>query len=147
MDWTDGVDYVGLVEGGADTTIPIDASIARVRSPQAGAVSTFLGTTRDSFEGQEVTALSYEAYTDMAVGSMRELCGKVRQQWSVTKIAVLHKLGDCPIGEVSVLIAVSSPHRKEALEAVQYAIDELKRTVPIWKKVRTVRRRSLGGFA
>lgn len=132
--WTDEAtgDYVALVE----EPIAIAASIDMVRSPQAGAVSTFLGTTRDTFEGKQVTSLSYESYSEMAIESLKETCLKIRQEWMVTKIALIHKLGDCPIGEVSVLIAISSAHRTESLEAVHYAIDELKRTVPIWKKVR-----------
>ena len=133
-EWTDEAtgDYVALVE----EPIAIAASIDMVRSPQAGAVSTFLGTTRDTCEGKQVTSLSYESYTEMAIESLKEMCQKIRQKWIVTKIALVHKLGDCPIGEVSVLIAISSAHRTESLQAVHYAIDELKRTVPIWKKVR-----------
>ncbi len=134
VEWIDEAtgDYVALVE----EPIAIATSIDMVRSPQAGAVSTFLGTTRDTFEGKQVTSLSYESYTEMAIESLKEMCQKIRQKWMVTKIALVHKLGDCPIGEVSVLIAISSAHRTESLEAVHYAIDELKRTVPIWKKVR-----------
>jgi molybdopterin synthase catalytic subunit len=134
VEWTAEAtgDYVALVE----EPIAIATSIDMVRSPQAGAVSTFLGTTRDTFEGKQVTSLSYESYTEMAIESLKEMCQKIRQKWMVTKIALVHKLGDCPIGEVSVLIAISSAHRTESLEAVHYAIDELKRTVPIWKKVR-----------
>lgn len=70
----------------------------------------------------------------MAINSMKDICTNIRTQWEVTHVVIQHKLGDCPIGEVSVLIAVSSPHRKESLKAVEWAIDELKRTVPIWKK-------------
>ena len=132
MEWTDATgDVCALVE----TPIAIETSINFVRSPSAGAVSTFLGTTRDCFEGKRVTSLTYESYVEMAIESLKELCRKIRQQWAVTKIALIHKLGDCPIGEISVLIAISSAHRKESLEAVHFAIDELKKTVPIWKKV------------
>ena len=133
MEWTDATtgDVCALVE----TPIAIETSINFVRSPCAGAVSTFLGTTRDVFEGKRVTSLTYESYVEMAIESLKELCCKIRKQWSVTKIALIHKLGDCPIGEISVLIAISSEHRKESLEAVHFAIDELKKTVPIWKKV------------
>jgi molybdopterin synthase catalytic subunit len=70
----------------------------------------------------------------MAINSMKDICQNIRSQWEVTRVVIQHKLEDCPIGEVSVLIAVSSPHRKESLKAVEWAIDELKRTVPIWKK-------------
>jgi molybdopterin synthase catalytic subunit len=124
---------------------------------RAGAVSSFFGTTRDTFEGKEVTHLEYEAYPEMALASMLEMCSKVchvricgeqiyklsisskfiqaREQWALTKIVVQHKLGSCPVGDVSIAIIVSSVHRKESLEAVHFLIDELKDKVPIWKKV------------
>jgi molybdopterin synthase catalytic subunit len=118
-------------------------------------VSTFFGTTRDTFEGKEVTHLEYEAYPEMALSSMLEICGKVlrfslyiamlcctddypvqaRERWSLVHIVMQHKLGPCPISDVSIAIAISSVHRKESLEAVHFMIDELKDKVPIWKKV------------
>ena len=84
--------------------------------------------------GKRVVRLEYEAYTPMALKEMMKICGDVRKQWAVTKIVILHRIGLCPIQEASVIIAVSSPHRKEAMEAVTYAIDTLKLKVPIWKK-------------
>lgn len=123
-------DHVSLV----DKNIVIDSMINLSRCNEAGAVSTFLGTTRDTFEDKIVTHLSYEAYNDMAIESMKEICKKIRLQWNVIKIVIQHKIGDCPVGEISVLIAISSAHRNESLQAIQFAIDELKRTVPIWKK-------------
>lgn len=128
--WSDECDHVSLV----DCSIVIDVMINMTRCNEAGAVSTFLGTTRDTFEEKVVTHLSYEAYNDMAIECMKEICKKIRQQWNVVKIVIQHKLGDCPVGDVSVLIAISSAHRIESLQAIQFAIDELKRTVPIWKK-------------
>ncbi|CAM9131581.1 unnamed protein product [Ectocarpus fasciculatus] len=116
------------------TSIDITATIDSVRDPTAGAVSTFIGTTRDTFEDKRVVSLEYEAYTDMALVEMKQLCAKIREQWDVKKIAIAHKIGSCPIGEASVVIAVSSAHRREAVEGAHFAIDELKRTVPIWKK-------------
>ena len=128
--WSDERDHVSLV----DCSIVIDVMINMTRCYEAGAVSTFIGTTRDTFEEKVVTHLSYEAYNDMAIECMKEICKKIRQQWNVVRIVIQHKLGDCPVGDISVLIAISSAHRIESLQAVQFAIDELKRTVPIWKK-------------
>ncbi|XP_015591138.1 molybdopterin synthase catalytic subunit [Cephus cinctus] len=105
-----------------------------VVSPNCGAVSTFSGTTRDNFENKKVVKLEYEAYEPMALKEMKNVCGKIRLQWNVERIAIFHRLGEVPVSEVSVIIAVSSPHRQESLQAVQYAIDTLKASVPIWKK-------------
>jgi len=101
-----------------------------------GAIATFVGTTRNTFQGKLVTKLSYEAYAPMALKQMKKICLEMRKKWSgeMKKIVILHRLGACPVGEASVMIAVSSPHRKEALNAVHWAIDQLKKTVPIWKK-------------
>lgn len=130
--WTDEVtgDHVSL------TLNPIDVGKMTnlARSDQAGALSSFLGTTRDNFEGKVVTHLSYESYNDMAIEAMKNMCKSIRSQWSVIKIVIEHKLGDCPIGEISVFIAISSEHRKESLDAVSFAINDLKASVPIWKK-------------
>jgi molybdopterin synthase catalytic subunit len=104
---------------------------------RCGAVSSFFGTTRDTFEGKIVTHLEYEAYPDMALLCMFEICDKIRSKWDVSNIIIQHKLGPCPVLETSIAIIISSEHRKESLEGVHYAIDELKRMVPIWKKVRS----------
>ncbi|XP_027044796.1 molybdopterin synthase catalytic subunit-like [Pocillopora damicornis] len=105
-----------------------------VGAPSAGAISLFVGTTRDNFEGKTVVRLEYEAYIPMARSEMRKICKQVREKWDVIKIAIFHRIGVVPIGEASVIIAVSSAHRMNSLEAVQYCIDTLKATVPIWKK-------------
>ena len=78
--------------------------------------------------------LEYEAYEPMAVKEMQAVCNKIRSQWNVENIAIYHRLGEVPVMEASIIIAVSSPHRQESLEAVQFAIDTVKTTVPIWKK-------------
>lgn len=130
MHWSNELDHVSLVEN----CIMIDKMIDLVKSKNAGAVSTFLGTTRDTFEDKIVSHLRYEGYNEMAIECMKEICNNIRLKWKVVKIVIQHKLGECPIGEISVLIAISSVHRIESLQAVQYAIDELKRSVPIWKK-------------
>lgn len=114
--------------------IDVLGTVNMVRDDSAGAVSTFMGTTRDNFEGKKVISLEYEAYTDMALLELKSLCCKIREQWQVCKIAIVHIVGSCPIGEISVLIAISSAHRKESLAAVDFAINELKKSVPIWKK-------------
>jgi len=100
----------------------------------AGAISLFVGTTRDNFEGKVVLKLEYEAYEDMAMKELAKLCADTRSKFPVTHIAMHHRLGVVPVREASVIIAVSSPHRTEAIEACHYAIDTLKATVPIWKK-------------
>uniref|UniRef100_A0A8C8R700 Molybdopterin synthase catalytic subunit n=1 Tax=Pelusios castaneus TaxID=367368 RepID=A0A8C8R700_9SAUR len=106
-----------------------------VISPFCGAVSLFIGTTRNNFEGKKVIHLEYEAYAPMAETEMKKICRDIRQKWpSVKHIAMHHRLGLVPVAEASVIVGISSPHRVESLEAVQYCINTLKATVPIWKK-------------
>ncbi|KAJ1965746.1 Molybdopterin synthase catalytic subunit [Dispira parvispora] len=105
-----------------------------VRDPTAGAVGTFIGTTRNTFDGKAVISLRYEGYTAMAKKHIQRLVSQARERWQLRHVAVVHKLGDCPAGEISVVIAVSSTHRRDALEAVPFLIDQLKASVPIWKK-------------
>lgn len=102
--------------------------------PSCGAVAMFIGTTRDNFDGKKVVKLEYEAYETMAKKKMKEICQEIRLKWKLGRIAIIHRLGEVPITEASVVIAISSPHRKEALEAVNEAIYALKAKVPIWKK-------------
>ena len=107
-----------------------------VSDPQVGGIAVFLGTTRAESEasGRELVALDYEAYPEMALDEMRKLARTVRQRWPVTRLAVLHRTGRVPLGQPSVIIAVSTPHRAEAFEACRWLIDTLKAQVPIWKK-------------
>ncbi|CAN6823492.1 hypothetical protein Bca4012_028718 [Brassica carinata] len=105
-----------------------------VSAPQAGAIATFSGTTRDMFEGKAVLELRYEAYVPMATRTLTSICTSARSNWDIHKIAVAHRLGPVPVGETSVFIAVSSVHRGDGLDACKFLIDELKATVPIWKK-------------
>ncbi|CAN8318276.1 unnamed protein product [Cochlearia groenlandica] len=105
-----------------------------VSAPQAGAIATFSGTTRDTFEGKTVLELRYEAYVPMATRCLGSICTAARSTWDIHKIAVAHRLGPVPVGETSVFIAVSSVHRADGLDACKFLIDELKATVPIWKK-------------
>lgn len=118
------------------TEEPIDVPgmIASVSSEKAGAVDIFVGTVRNKTQGREVVRLEFEAYDSMAVSEMEKIAAEVKENWPVEKIAIHHRKGVLNIGDVAVVIAVSSPHRKEAFEACRYAIDRLKETVPIWKK-------------
>lgn len=101
---------------------------------ECGAVSSFIGTTRDSFDGKGVVMLSYEGYVPMAEKELLKLCREASEQWDISRIAIVHKLGDCPVGEASVIIVASSPHRRASLDAVSFLIDALKARVPIWKR-------------
>jgi molybdopterin synthase catalytic subunit len=94
----------------------------------------FLGTVRDHVTGPRVLHLDYEAYERMAVAEMQRIAGEVTQRWPVVGVALEHRVGRLEVGEVSVAVAVSAPHRKDAFEAGRYAIDALKVRVPIWKK-------------
>lgn len=115
---------------------PIDhRSLAeQVRRPECGAIVTFLGTVRDLTDGKVTVALDYEAYPGMAEKKMAEIERETRARWPVGEMVMLHRLGHLGVGEVSVAVAVSCPHRAEAFEACRYAIDRLKELVPIWKK-------------
>ncbi len=118
------------------TTEPIDyhALTEQVRRPGCGAVVTFLGTVRDLTDCRETVALDYEAYPGMAEKKMAEIEADTRRRWPVGELAMVHRLGHLELGEVSVAVAVSCPHRAEAFEACRHAIDRLKELVPIWKK-------------
>jgi MoaE-MoaD fusion protein len=115
---------------------PIDtASIVRdVRADQDGAIVTFDGFVRNESHGRRTLYLDYEAYEPMALAKMAEIGRQIRQKFSIHRLAIVHRLGRLHIGETSVFIAVSAPHRSAAFDACRFAIDTLKRTVPIWKK-------------
>eukprot|EP00002_Diphylleia_rotans_P038923 TRINITY_DN8916_c0_g1_i4.p2 TRINITY_DN8916_c0_g1~~TRINITY_DN8916_c0_g1_i4.p2 ORF type:complete len:156 (-),score=35.77 TRINITY_DN8916_c0_g1_i4:62-529(-) len=110
------------------------ALIDSAKDPECGAVSVFLGTTRDNFDGKKVVRLEYEAYEAMAIRQIHKICERIRERWSVRHIIVAHRLGNVPVCEESVVIVISSAHRKESLEAVEYAIDTIKAIATIWKK-------------
>ncbi|GAB2267438.1 Molybdopterin synthase catalytic subunit [Dionaea muscipula] len=105
-----------------------------VSAPQCGAISTFSGTTRDTFDGKTVVELKYEAYVPMAIRCIKSISSSARSKWNLGSIAVAHRLGPVPVGETSVFIAISSVHRIDALDACKFLIDEIKAIVPIWKK-------------
>jgi molybdopterin synthase catalytic subunit len=114
------IDYVALTES--------------VRSDQAGAVVLFLGTVRELTAGRQTVALDYEAYPQMAEAMLAELEADARAKWPVINVAIVHRLGHLELGDISVAVAVSTPHRQQAFEAGQFLIDWLKVVVPIWKK-------------
>ena len=119
------------------TTEPLSerALSGAVAEPGAGAVALFSGVVREQTGGRRVKFLEYEAHTPMAVAKMSEIAADLRARWpGVRRVAIVHRIGRLEIGESSVMIAVSSPHRREALEACRFAIDTLKETVPVWKK-------------
>ncbi len=115
---------------------PIDLGdlAAKVRSDAAGAVAVFAGIVRDHHRGARVENLEYEAYAPMAEAEMRRIIAEIRARWDLEGVAIVHRTGRLEIGETSVAIAVSSAHRREALEACAYAIDRVKDSVPVWKK-------------
>lgn len=114
--------------------IDIDAVIRSVASDAAGAIDVFVGTTRNNAAGRSVRSLEYEAHETMALQEMERLSAEAMRRWELTAVSMVHRTGRVPAGEVSVVIAVSAPHRAEAFEACRFIIDTLKQTVPIWKK-------------
>jgi molybdopterin synthase catalytic subunit/molybdopterin converting factor small subunit len=114
--------------------LSVDAAVAEVRDGAAGAVATFIGTTRAHSRGREVLYLEYEAYEGMAEQVMTDLATELAGRHELCRVAIHHRVGRVDIGEMSVVIAVSAPHRAAALTACRQAIDELKVSVPLWKK-------------
>lgn len=117
---TDAIDHATVTES--------------VRSNLAGAVCTFLGTVREMTGDRRTASLDYEAYPDMAQKKMAELEAQARQRWPILDAALVHRVGHLELGEISVVVAVSCPHRDQAFEACRWLIDTLKEVVPIWKK-------------
>jgi len=115
---------------------PLDSAAIgkQIRTNGDGALIVFEGVVRESSRGKRVKALSYEAYGAMALRQMEQLAETARGRWPITDLAIVHRLGQLAVGEVSVVIAVSAAHRGEAFDACEWVIDELKKTVPIWKK-------------
>ncbi|CAO3647325.1 unnamed protein product [Cunninghamella echinulata] len=118
-----------------DTSIPtLDTITKQVQDDGAGAISTFSGTTRNIFQGKRVIQLEYEAYETMAEKVLKDIINESRQKWKLQHISVYHRTGIVPVGETSVVIAISSTHRADSIHATEYIIDELKARCPIWKK-------------
>ena len=114
--------------------IVLDELVTAVSGAGDGAVATFLGTVRDRSRGRRVLALEYEAYGGMAEREMERIAADAVRRHAVSSVAIVHRTGRLTLGEASVAIAVSAPHRAEALDAVRFVIDTLKTTVPIWKR-------------
>jgi MoaE-MoaD fusion protein len=134
----DEVALIPPVSGGAfllsDEPLSLDRVVEEVRDDDAGAIATFTGTTRRTSRGRTVIRLEYEAYEGMAETTMEGIAQELRTRYNVTNVAIHHRTGTVDVGETSVLIAVSAPHRADALAACRDAIDALKERVPLWKK-------------
>jgi MoaE-MoaD fusion protein len=134
----DEVALIPPVSGGAfllsEEPLSLDRVVDEVRADEAGAIATFTGTTRIHSRGRTVTHLDYEAYEGMAEGVMAEIAGRLQDRYELCAVAIHHRIGRVGIGDTSVVIAVSAPHRQDALAACREAIDELKQRVPLWKK-------------
>ena len=134
----DEVAVIPPVSGGAfrlvDGPLDLGAVIAEVEDERAGAIATFQGTVRRQSRGRTVVALEYEAYAGMAEKVMAEIADGVKKRYELGEVAIAHRTGRCEVGEVSVAIAVSAPHRQDALSACRDVIDQLKERVPLWKK-------------
>ena len=105
-----------------------------MRSELNGSVITFLGTTRLFNEGRKVLYLEYETYPEMAVKELEKVRQEIRERWSISDVAIAHRLGRLEIEDISMIVAVASPHRKEGFQAAAYVVDRVKESVPIWKK-------------
>ncbi|KAL0937357.1 molybdenum cofactor synthesis protein 2b [Colletotrichum truncatum] len=127
---SEGACYVALTYDVLDAT----AIMNRVRSPQAGAIVLFSGTTRDSFGDKPVKELQYSAYTPLALRTMLSIAKNMLEKHGLKGVAMIHRLGTVPIGEESILIAVSSPHRQAAWRAGEEALEECKAKVEVWKR-------------
>ena len=134
----DEVALIPPVSGGtfrlSTEPLSLDAAVDEVRSDQAGAIATFTGTTRLQSRGRTVLHLDYEAYEEMAEQTMAQIAEELKARYDLCEIAIHHRTGRVDIGESSVVIAVSAPHRQDALAACKEAIDTLKGQVPLWKK-------------
>jgi molybdopterin synthase catalytic subunit len=134
----DEVALIPPVSGGAfrltEDPLSLDAVVDEVRSNSAGAIATFIGTTRVQSRGRTVLHLDYEAYEEMAEQVMAQIAADLKRRYDLGEIAIHHRTGRVEIGEASVVIAVSAPHRQDALAACKDAIDTLKEQVPLWKK-------------
>ena len=134
----DEVAVIPPVSGGdfrlSEEPLSVEDAVSEVRSGDAGAVATFIGTTRARSRGRDVLHLEYEAYEGMAELVMADLAAALKARHDLCEVAIHHRIGRVDIGETSVVIAISAPHRAAALTACHEAIDELKVTVPLWKK-------------
>lgn len=117
-----------------DSPINTEQVIKKVERREAGAITTFIGTVREWTKGKKTLYLEYQAYKPMAIKMLKEIEKEIQEQWQGTKVAITHRVGRLDISDIAVVIAVSSPHRKAAYQANEYAIERIKQIVPIWKK-------------
>ena len=117
-----------------DQPLNLQELVDFVTDPGAGAIATFIGTTRNNNEGRRVVALDYDAYPEMAEKELRRIGDDASKKWQLCRMAIVHRIGPVQITQASVMIAVSSAHREAAFAACRFAIEEIKKTVPIWKK-------------
>jgi MoaE-MoaD fusion protein len=139
----DEVAFIPPVSGGGEVGVqfeltdqPLDSRRleAAVARSGAGAICTFTGVVRDNSRGHETTRLEYQAYPGMAESQMRAIAAEIAERWPEARVAMAHRTGVLEIGEASVVVSVSSPHREDAIAACKWGIDRLKETVPVWKK-------------
>jgi molybdopterin synthase catalytic subunit len=118
------------------TTDPlsVDEAMREVARPDCGAVAVFVGTVRNHHDGKRVLRLSYSAFKEMAEKELARIAAEASTRWPIGAVHLAHRTGELAIGDASVVVAVSAPHRAEAFEACRYAIEELKKTAPIWKE-------------
>jgi molybdopterin synthase catalytic subunit len=114
--------------------IPVDEALAFVGDPGAGGTCLFVGTVRDRSDAGDVTGLHYEAWEELATRRLGEIAEEMLARWPIRRVAILHRIGELAIGEASVVVACSAPHRAEAFDACRHGIERLKEDVPIWKK-------------
>lgn len=117
-----------------EDSLDVQGIIKLVEAPDGGAINVFVGTVRNATSGKAVLKLEFEAYEPMATKELSKIVKKAKSRWPILRVAVHHRTGLLPIGEVPVVIALSTPHRTAGFEACQFIIDTLKETVPIWKK-------------
>jgi molybdopterin synthase catalytic subunit len=117
-----------------DEPIKVEEIVKKVERREAGAVTTFIGTVREWTKGRRTLSLEYQAYASMAVKMLEQIGGEIKEKWPTAQTAISHRVGHLQISDIAVVIAVSSPHRKIAYEANEYAIERIKQIVPIWKK-------------
>jgi molybdopterin converting factor subunit 1 len=149
VDWServsdgDEVAFIPPVSGGSGGAVMVEVTDqkldarrleAAVAHPGAGAICTFTGVVRDHSRGQAVTYLEYEAYREMAKRQMHHIADEITERWPEARVAMVHRIGRLEIGEASVVVSVSCPHRAQAFEACRWGIDRIKEVVPIWKK-------------
>lgn len=118
----------------SDSQLNLQEAMDFVHSPECGAIATFIGRVRNHFEGKRVHATHYEGYVEMVGREMQRIVNECQNKWKIGKIAAFHRLGTLSVGEITVVLAVSAPHREEAFAACRYLIEQIKLRLPVWKK-------------